>query len=390
MKRKSVKIIISFLCVFLLLSAQLCLSACGNNTDSSTEESDGKNDPGDAESTDDYERDESGNNRPDDISPEAESNESVPGTSADPVQVISPGYVLYENELFTTEVPEGWEIQKTKIQYFYDTILEPHENKSIWSSIIINGGGYKDGDVEALRDDYIKTGLTINYYEISITGQSATVIERGGGGLGLSMRDMYSEAPNGQRFTLHFNCPDNGEAFSFKAIQEPMDHFLNCLRWKSGESEHANPMPTQSTISSPSESEPYFDSVEIWDFKGFEGMNREDLKERYGDPDSDDGSVMTYDSVSWNGWIGNMRFFFDSPAEDCKTNCASWTTSGDEGIFNELIDTLQAEGSPGETSSPKDGQIEKAFIIDGFELIAGNEDSSNGKWTYLFARLHSS
>ncbi len=39
---------------------------------------------------------------------------------------------------------------------------------------------------------------------------------------------------------------------------------------------------------------------------------------------------------------------------------------------------------------PKDGQVEKAFIVDGFELIAGNENSSNGKWTYLFARLHSS
>ena len=115
-------------------------------------------------------------------------------------------------------------------------------------------------------------------------------------------------------------------------------------------------------------------------------MTRDTLIARYGKPESDDGSVMTYDGVSWNGWLGNMRFFFDNSSDSCKTNCASWTTDGDEGIFRELCDALASRGSPGETSYPKEGQIEKAYIIDGFEIIAGYEDSSAGSWTYLFAR----
>ena len=83
-----------------------------------------------------------------------------------------------------------------------------------------------------------------------------------------------------------------------------------------------------------------------------------------------------------------MRFFFDSSAESCKTNCASWTTSGDESIFRELCDALNSRGWPGETSHPKEGQVEKAYIIDNFEVIAGNENSASGAWTYMFARLH--
>ena len=134
---------------------------------------------------------------------------------------------------------------------------------------------------------------------------------------------------------------------------------------------------------------PYFDAVMIEDYPDYQGMSRADLKEHYGEPASDDGSVMTYDGVSWNGWLGNMRFFFDNSAESCKTNCASWTTDGDEGIFNELCDALSADGVPGEIVYPKEGQVEKSYILDGFELIAGYEDSSNGSWTYLFARYHS-
>ena len=364
------------LIVFLLLTA-LCAAMVGcvrlpelpvSTPQTETEEAVNPTEPASEEDTD----------------PAAPATETAPRTAS--------GYVFYENDIFSTEIPEGWELQRTKFQYIYDTILEPHEGRSIWDSITVNCGGYKDGDVEALRDDYIQTGLTINYYEITIAGQPAAVIERGGGALGLSMRDIYCEAPNGQRFTLHFNCPDNGEAFSFAAIQEPMDHFLECLRWKTGESQPVSTAPVTEppAPSTTASTEPllFFDSVEIEDFAGFEGMTRADLKARYGEPDSDDGSVMTYDSVSWNGWIGNMRFFFDSSAESCKTNCASWTTSGDEGIFNELCDALKSRGWPGESYSPKEGQIEKAYIVNNFELIAGNEDSSSGKWTYLFARLH--
>ncbi|MBR6378053.1 MAG: hypothetical protein IKS05_09885 [Oscillospiraceae bacterium] len=142
----------------------------------------------------------------------------------------------------------------------------------------------------------------------------------------------------------------------------------------------------ESTTSGGQEDGPYFDSVEIENYPDYQGMTRDTLIARYGRPESDDGSVMTYDGVSWNGWLGNMRFFFDNSSDSCKTNCASWTTDGDEGIFRELCDALASRGSPGETSYPKEGQIEKAYIIDGFEIIAGYEDSSAGSWTYLFAR----
>ena len=320
--------------------------------------------------------------------------QTMPATASatEPAPEAAPGFAFYENELFITEIPADWEIQKTKILYFYDTILEPHEGKSIWSSIVVNGGGYNDGDIDALYKDYTDTGLNFKFYEITVAGQPATVFERGGGALGLSMRDIYTTAPNGQRFILHFNCPNGGEAFSFEAIGTVMDRFLSCLRYKTTEGEPAEPTPVTEPSAPVTETPTgpglFFDSVEIEDFAGYEGMTRADLKERYGEPDYDDGSTMTYDSVSWNGWPGNMRFFFDSSAESCKTNCASWTTSGDEAIFREICDALNSRGWPGETSYPKEGQVEKAYIIDNFEVIAGNEDSASGAWTYMFARLH--
>ena len=146
----------------------------------------------------------------------------------------------------------------------------------------------------------------------------------------------------------------------------------------------AEPQPETAAVSAQGQ----FHSVEIEDFRGFEGMTRAQLRARFGAPSSDDGSVMTYDDVSWNGWAGNYRFFFSSSSDDCKTNCGSWTAEGNDELFEQLCTALRSSGYPGETSYPKDGQVEKAFLLDGFELIAGNENSADGKWTYLFARYH--
>lgn len=138
------------------------------------------------------------------------------------------------------------------------------------------------------------------------------------------------------------------------------------------------------------ETQKRLDSISLDIFNSFEGMSRGDLKERYGEPDYDDGGTMTYDFVSWYGYDGNLRFYFDNSAESCKTDFVSWTAYGaSEDLFRELCDSLNAMGDPGETFYPKSGQIEKVYLIDGREIVAGNEDSADGQWTYVFSLYHS-
>ena len=308
-----------------------------------------------------------------------------PTAVTEPVPEAAPGYKLYENELFITEIPEDWTVQTVKLQFTGSTISEPHGDNEPYSYMEAVCSGVSEDTIRERYDGLLASNVTARLYETTVAGQSATVLERGGP-FG-SAKELFGTAPTGAGWKLSFNCPDEGEALNFTRIQEPMDHFLNCLRWKTGEeaadsgTESADP---QETGSAPR----FFDAVEIEDFAGFEGMSRQALTERYGAPSSDDGSVMTYESVSWNGWIGDMCFFFDSAAEDCKPNRASWITPGDEGIFNELCDALKSRGFPGETAFPKEGQTEKTYIVNGFELTAGYEDTPEGKWTCLYAWLH--
>ena len=140
-----------------------------------------------------------------------------------------PGFVYYENELFSTEIPEDWALSHVKIQYFADTITQPHEDRNMWCSIVVNGGGFKDGAVEELIAGY---NFEYHFYEDTIAGCPAKIIERGGAELGLSQRDIYAETPDGTRFVLHFACPNYGEEFDFSEIQEIMDHFLSCIEFR--------------------------------------------------------------------------------------------------------------------------------------------------------------
>ena len=145
---------------------------------------------------------------------------------------VSDGYVFYENELFTSEIPADWELQRTKLQYFADTITEPQEGKSMWCSIVVSGAGIEAADVDALVADYRDTGFAFQDYEDTIAGQPARVIERGGGDLGLSQRDVYMATPDGTRFVMHFACPNGGAEFDFSEIEDVMEHFISHIEFK--------------------------------------------------------------------------------------------------------------------------------------------------------------
>ena len=144
----------------------------------------------------------------------------------------SDGYVFYENELFTSEIPADWELQRTKVQYFADTITEPQEGKSMWCSIVVSGAAIQPEDVDALVADYRDTGLDFKDYEDTIAGEPARVIERSGGELGLSQRDVYMATPDGTRFVMHFACPNGGAAFDFSEIEDVMEHFISHMQFK--------------------------------------------------------------------------------------------------------------------------------------------------------------
>ena len=130
------------------------------------------------------------------------------------------------------EIPADWELQRTKVQYFADTILEPQEGKDRWCSIVVSGAAIQPEDIEALIADYRETGVEFKTYDETIAGQPATIVERGGGELGISQRDIYTVTPDGTRYVMHFGCPDGGVAYDFSEIQEVMDHFLSHMQYK--------------------------------------------------------------------------------------------------------------------------------------------------------------
>ena len=196
------------LCIALLLALCLVLTACG-----STQLEDEADD------------------RAEDVSEtDAEARDDKADAPAAPQ--VSDGYVFYENELFTSEIPADWELQRTKVQYFADTILEPQEGKDRWCSIVVSGAAIQPEDVEALITDYRETGVDFKTYEDTIAGQPVTIVERGGGELGISQRDIYAVTPDGTRYVMHFACPDGGVAYDFSEIREVMDHFLSHMQYK--------------------------------------------------------------------------------------------------------------------------------------------------------------
>ncbi len=82
------------LCIALLLALCLVLTACG-----STQLEDEADD------------------RAEDVSEtDAEARDDKADAPAAPQ--VSEGYVFYENELFTTEIPAGWEAQRAAAAYF--------------------------------------------------------------------------------------------------------------------------------------------------------------------------------------------------------------------------------------------------------------------------------
>lgn len=363
-------------CALLLLALLTALTACGKQSETPAAPATGQ-----AVSLEPAEQT---------AAPQTEATESAAQTTetaaaTEPAPEAAPGYKLYKNELFITEIPEDWTVQTVKLQFTGSTISEPHGDDQPYSYIEVACSGVSEDSIRERYDGLLASNVSVRLYETEVAGQPATVLERGGP-FG-SARELFGAAPTGAGWKLSFNCPDGGEALNFARIQEPMDHFLSALRWKTGEeavNSGTEPTETRETGAAAR----FFDAVEIEDFAEFEGMTRRDLMERCGAPSSDDGSIMIYKSVSWNGWIGDMRFSFDSAAEDGKPKQACWITSGDEGIFNELCDALNARGLPGGTAFPKEGQTEKTYVVNGFELTAGNEDSPEGKWTCLYAWLH--
>ena len=89
-------------------------------------------------------------------------------------------------------------------------------------------GGYHDGAVEELVAGY---NFDYNFYEDTVAGCPAKIVERGGA-LGVSSRDIYTETPDGTRYILHFACPDGGGDYDLSAIEEVMEHFLSCIEFK--------------------------------------------------------------------------------------------------------------------------------------------------------------
>ena len=144
---------------------------------------------------------------------------------------VSEGYVFYENELFSTEVPADWSIQKVEtVQNSYAQMDAPHEGSiGTWCMITFSAHGFEDSEIEELEASY---DFEHKFYETTLAGQSAKVIEYEIELGGTVQRAIYTSTPSGQRFVLHFRCPKGDTAYDFSPIQEIMDHFIDHIQWK--------------------------------------------------------------------------------------------------------------------------------------------------------------
>ena len=143
---------------------------------------------------------------------------------------VSEGYVFYENELFSTEAPADWIIHQNKAQVFYDELLEPdYAQKDRYCVFLVSEVTYGREDVEKLEASY---DFEHKFYEMTIDGQTALVVERNFHVIGTVQRDVYASTPEGRWVVMRFGCPASDTPYDFSPIQEAMDHFIDNIQWK--------------------------------------------------------------------------------------------------------------------------------------------------------------
>ena len=119
------------------------------------------------------------------------------------------------------------------------------------------------------------------------------------------------------------------------------------------------------------------------DFEDFAGLSREELKARFGSAISEAKSDVTFGNVSYLGYPGSLKFFFDGDF----MNCASWTADeGSEAVYEEVLSSLRAAGKDGAYEVLSSNKHEQTVNVDGRDLVAGYDESEDGTWAYLFTR----
>ena len=143
---------------------------------------------------------------------------------------LTSGYVRFECDLFTSEIPADWRVITTKVQYVVTTIEQPHSGTDPYSYMEVVCGVMYGDVLEQRYQKLVKSGVSANFYETTIGGQPVKVLERGGSGA--SAREIAAVTPSGVGYRLNFYCPDNGQGMDLSAIQEVMDHFTEHIQFK--------------------------------------------------------------------------------------------------------------------------------------------------------------
>ncbi len=128
------------------------------------------------------------------------------------------------------------------------------------------------------------------------------------------------------------------------------------------------------------------DSLSVADFVSFEGITREELRSRYGTPSYDEKDAMVFGPVSFLNYPGSVKFFFNTDNGAEYMDCVSWTMDPYSAeLYPAILEELKTYGSyEGIYLDESPSKIEESVIVDGKQVIVGNEQSADGNWLYVF------
>ena len=123
------------------------------------------------------------------------------------------------------------------------------------------------------------------------------------------------------------------------------------------------------------------DTLDVMDFVNFAKESRHHIFDRYGIPTENTADMFRFENIKLHGHNGHLRVFYKNGAIDYLSwTCYdhSWET------YVDLHEYFLEYGPCGHARTPRDGQIEESAVINGYDVYAGYEDSTNGQYTYAF------
>ena len=262
------------------------------------------------------------------------------------------GTIRYEN------MTEGWDLSNDHAVYVHPSIYVPY-----------NGGC---PDLIVGRIFYSNSTKTVD----SLISFGANLTKNSTGPIPFIVGFLENELPDypkGQYRTLYYTR-DSGY-LSFKGEWMDMEFW--------DETKPALSELPEETVKEPG-------ILTLSDYPLSANWTKAQMRERFGEPDYEQDDYADYYDVSFLGYEGSLRFFYEYRDNDWRVNCISWTSAVcSRQLRNELLGKLEEYGSyKGAFSKNRDPQkLEEVVEINGTDYIIGLEDSANGQYLYIFSEF---